>query len=54
MDRMQTVAKPFWSNDEQTIYQADCRRLLPRLAGANFAALITDPPYSSVVPAEMK
>lgn len=37
--------KPYYADESVTIYNADCREILPLLEPADFAALVTDPPY---------
>lgn len=37
--------KPYFQSNGITIYHADCREVLPHLAGESFDAVVTDPPY---------
>ena len=38
---------PYYQDDYATIYHGDCLRVLPQLPNGSFAAVMTDPPYSS-------
>ena len=42
-----TLPEPYYQDDLVTLYQGDCRHLLPLLAAASIDLVITDPPYEA-------
>lgn len=38
---------PYYERDGVTLYQGDCREVLPRLGGASIGMVLTDPPYNA-------
>lgn len=39
------LPRPYFENDGVTLYNGDCREILPQLPSASFELALTDPPY---------
>jgi len=46
-NRLSTTSKPYYQDDQATIYQGDALEVLKDMPTASVDALVTDPPYSS-------